>query len=124
MSTTVGNSSCVCMFGNYLLTLFVELTGNRRPGIERLDKRSSGPPEPRPPLGIAKERDDRVRKTGRLVGRHEMPARLQGEPFGPDRRRYDSFSHRQRFEDLQPRAAAGSERDDVYGSGAHRWPHV
>src|SRR2546428_3280220 len=114
MSTTVGNSSCVCMLGNHLLTLFVELTGTRRPGVEGLDERSSGRPEPRPPLGIAKERDDRVRKTGRVVGRHEVPARLKGESLGPDGRRDDGLSHRERFENLQPRAAAGPERNDVY----------
>src|SRR5919108_3635967 len=101
MSTTLGDSSWVCMLGNHLLTLFVELTGNRRPGVERLDERSSGPTEPHPPVGIVKEGNDGVRERGGVVSGHEVPARLEGEPLRPDGRRDDGLSHRQRLENLQ-----------------------
>jgi hypothetical protein len=42
-----------------------------------------------------------------------VTARLEAEAFGADGRRDDRLGHRQRLENLQPRAAAGAQRHDV-----------
>jgi hypothetical protein len=46
------------------------------------------------------------------------------EPFRADRCRDDRFAHRHRFEDLQARSAADSQRYHVDGRLAHVRPHV
>ena len=53
-----------------------------------------------------------------------MTPRLEVEAFGADGRRDDRFGHRQRLENLQPRAAAGAQRHDVHRAFGNRRTHV
>src|SRR5713226_6945949 len=106
-----------------LCKLRLETAGDLRPGILFLDQPAARFAE-RPPLfGMPQERDDRPREGGRFVRQQHVPARSEGEALGPDGGGDHRLSHRQRLEDLEPRAAADAERHHVHlglgDAGAH-----
>ena len=108
----------------HLFTAFFELAGDRRPRVVGFNQIASGLPEGLALLGIPQQANHRAGKRIRVIRRDEMATVLEREPFGADRSRDHGLGHRQRFENLQPCAAAGPERDNVDGRFANRRPHV
>src|SRR5687767_6153319 len=113
MSTTVGTSRGLDMLGNHLFTPLFEHTRDRRPGVAALDEPAPGVSKLTTAFRIAEKRDDGAGEATGVVRADVMAARADAEPFGADGGRDHGSSHRQRFKDLQSRAAAGPERHDV-----------
>lgn len=90
----------------------------------RLDEVVTRTSEGTPPLGIAQQRYDRVGKVARAVGGYEVAPRLERQPFGTHRGRHDRLAHGQGLEDLEARAAAGAQRNDVHGGFGNGRPDV
>ena len=65
-------------------------------------------------LGVAEKPDDGVGERARFVGLQKVHARLDPEAFGANRGRDDRASHGERFEDLESRAAAGTQRHHIH----------
>jgi hypothetical protein len=85
------------------------------PGVVGLYELSTRPPEHVPSNRFLDERDHFARERLGIVRGDEMLPGRQRQPFGADAGRNDRLLHRQCFENLQPRAAAGSQRHDVDG---------
>ena len=81
------------------------------PRVVGFDERPAGVPNRLPPGWVAEKRDDGIRKIARLVRCDELAPGRHGEPFGADGRRDDGLAHGERFEDLEARATARSQRD-------------
>src|SRR5688500_14199474 len=109
MSTTVGASACVDMRGNHLFTSLFEYASNRRPRVAGLDEMPAGAAQLRTACRVAEQRRHRAGELARLVDAGVVEARLDAEAFGADSGRHDRPRHRERLEDLQPRAAAGPQ---------------
>ena len=101
------------MLGNHLFTACFELAGDRRPGIVRVDERAARVAKRVTPRRIAKQPDHRVREIVGGIRGEEMASRFEREAFGADTGRHDGFAHRERFENLDARAAARAERHHV-----------
>ena len=108
----------------HLFTTFLELAGDRRPRVIRLDEVASRLSEGIALLRIAQQPYDGAGKLAGVVGRHEVAPWFEREPFGTHRGRDDRLGHRQRLENLEARAAAGPKRNDVDGGLGNRRPHV
>ena len=108
------------MLGNDLFAVRFELARDRRPGVIGFDERAAGVAERAAPRRVAKQPDHRVREIVGGIGGQEMAARLERQAFGADGGRHHGLAHRQRFENLDPRAAAGAERHDVHRRFANR----
>src|SRR5687768_11147627 len=124
MSTTVGTSRGLDMLGNHLFTALFEYTRDRRPRIAAFDEPAPGVSELMAALRIAEKRDDGAREVGGVVRADVMAARADPEPFGADGGRDHGSPHRQGLENLQPCAAAGSERHDVDRRFRNRRPDI
>ena len=94
------------------------------PGVVGLDELATRPPERVPSNGFLDERDHFARERLGIVRRDEMLTGRERQPFGADAGRNHRLLHRQCFKNLQPRAATGSERDDVDGCLRDMGPHI
>ena len=112
------------MLGNDLFAVRFELTRDLGPGIVGFDERAAGVAEQAPPRRVAQQPDHGVGEFVCRVGGEEVAARLEREAFRADTGRDDGLGHREGFENLDPRAAAGAERHHVDRSFADRRPHV
>ena len=112
------------MLRNHLFTAFFELARYRRPGIIRLDQCAARVSKRLSAGRIAEQSDYRVRKIVWCVGRQEVVARFERQPFGADGGRDHRFAHGERLENLDPRAAAGAKRHDIHGCLPDRGAHV
>ena len=65
-----------------------------------------------------------IRSPAWIVSEHQMLAAPHRQTFRAHGRGHDGLSHRHRLEDLEPRAAADSERDDVHRCVLHVRPNV
>ena len=108
------------MLRNNLLTAFFELARDCRPGVIRFDERAARISKRLPPGRVAEQSDHRVREIVWRVGRQEVTARFEREPFGADSGRDHRLAHGEGLEDLDPRAAAGAKRHDVHRGRADR----
>lgn len=79
----------------------------------RLHEVTAGASESDSPLRVPQEAHDRVGEIAGVVRGHEVATRLEPQSLGAHRRRYDRFGHGQRLEDLEARAAARAERNNV-----------
>ena len=77
-----------------------------------------------PPQRILEERDYVPRKGLGIVRGDEILAGCEPQTLGADRRRDDRFLHRQRFEDLQPRAASRPEWHHIDRRFCDIRPHI
>ena len=73
---------------------------------------------------IAQIADDRLRHVVDRFADRQMLTVAQAQPLGPDARRDDRQSRRQRFENLQARTAANAERNDHHGTARKERPHI
>ena len=58
------------------------------------------------------------------IRRQEVTARLEREAFSAHGGRHHRFAHRERFENLDARAAARAKRHNVYARRANGGTHV
>ena len=112
------------MLRNNLLTAFFELARNRRPGVIRFDECAARVSKRLPPGRVAKQPDYRLREIVGGICRQEVTPRLEREAFSAHGGRYHRFAHGERFENLDPRSAAGSERHDVHARCANGGTHI
>ena len=112
------------MLRNNLLTAFFELARNRRPGVIRFDECAARVSKRLPSGRVAKQPDHRLREIVGGVCRQEVATRLEREAFGAHGGRHHRFAHGKRLENLDPRAAAGSKRHDVYVRCANDGTHI
>src|SRR5688572_27194695 len=124
MSTTVGTSRGLDMLGNHLFTALFKYARDRRPRIAALDEPAPGVSEPTAAMRIPEKRGDGAREVGGVVRADVMAARPDAEPLGANSGRDHGSPHRQRLENLQARAAAGSERHDVDRRFRNRRPDI
>ena len=96
------------MADDCLLACPLERMRDMRPGVAGLDQFATRPPEHVPSNRFLDERDHLTRERLGIVRRNEMLPGREREPFGADAGRNDRLLHRQGFENLQPRATAGS----------------
>ena len=75
-------------------------------------------------LRIPQQRYDGLGKRARIVGARVVDPGFDAEPLGANRRGDDGSRHRQRLENLQARAAAGAQRNDVDGAFGNRRSHI
>lgn len=94
--------------------MLLKLTRDLPPGTASLDQGAPCESQCLPADGVVEQRHDCTRKVLRFVGHDKLAARCHCQPFRADGRRNDGLGHRQRFENLQPCAASGSERDDIH----------
>jgi hypothetical protein len=112
------------MLGNDLFAVRLELARDLGPGIVGFDERAAGVAEQAAARRVAQQPDRRVGEFVRCVGGEEMASRFEREAFRADTGRHDGLRHRKRFENLDPRAAAGAERYHVDRPFADRRPHI
>ena len=94
------------------------------PGVVGLDELATCPREHVPSNRFLDQRDHFARERLGIVRRNEMLTGRERQPFGADAGRNDRLLHRQGFENLQPRPAAGSQRHDVDGCLRDVRPHI
>jgi len=84
----------------------------------------AGASELRTACRVLQQRDHGVGKRARLIGAGVVQSRIDAESFRADGRGDHRSRHRQRFENLQPRPATGSERHHVHGAFGNGRPDV
>jgi hypothetical protein len=112
------------MLGNDLFAVRLELAPDLGPGIVGFDERATRVAKQATPRWVSQQPDHRMGKFVCGVSGEEMAARFEREAFGADTGRHDRLRHRERFENLDPRTAAGAERYHVDGPFADRRPHI
>ena len=94
------------------------------PGVAGLDELATHPPEPVASNRFLDERDHLARERLGIVSRDEMLPGRERQTFGAHAGRNNRLLHRQGFENLQPRPAAGSQRHHVDGRLRDVRPHI